>query len=109
MGDEQFFEACQLGTEGVNKYLFDQILAVDDFLSFKKLMVKRNKELEREVLKALKCESKPISSNIKNESNNIDDEEMKELEECIKLSKIESKRKEEETEMEYIKYLEDLD
>jgi hypothetical protein len=36
--EEQFVEACKIGTEGNEKQLFNQILAVDNFLAFKKLM-----------------------------------------------------------------------
>jgi hypothetical protein len=104
--NEQFLEACQLETEGANKKLFDRILAVDDFISFKRLMIKRNKELEREVLETLQNE---INSNIKKENNNSDNEEIKEMEERLKLSNIYSERKKKESEQDYNKYLEDLD
>jgi hypothetical protein len=86
VNDDQFFEACQLGTEGANKQLFNQILAVDDFLSFKKLMLKRNKELEKEVLQTLQNDVKSSGNNTKKKISSSSNEEMKELEECIKLS-----------------------
>ena len=36
-----------------HRKIFEQLLIVDNFLVFKKLMVKRNKELELEALKEL--------------------------------------------------------
>lgn len=45
---EQFLAACEKATltgNPVHKKIVDQITAVDNFLGFKKLMVKRNNEL----------------------------------------------------------------
>jgi hypothetical protein len=51
---DQFVELCRVyGTTDVGKETLEQVLAVDDYLSFKKMMVKRNKELEKETLTAL--------------------------------------------------------
>ena len=51
MTPELFFEACATSTSNpVHKKLFDQILAVDNFIAFKKLMVKRNTELNNEAM-----------------------------------------------------------
>jgi hypothetical protein len=48
---EQFVLACARGKDqDVNKAVFEQILAVDDFMTFKKMMVKRNMALEVEAL-----------------------------------------------------------
>jgi len=44
------------------KEALEQILAVDDFLSFKKMMVKRNMELELEALKMLQGASAEVSA-----------------------------------------------
>lgn len=41
------------GDKDIQRLVLGQILAADDFLTFKKLMVKRNVELEMEVLRAL--------------------------------------------------------
>jgi hypothetical protein len=52
--EEQFVDACQQGAnQEVNKLVFGQILAVDDFLTFKKMMVKRNVELNIEAMEML--------------------------------------------------------
>lgn len=46
VSDEQFVEACRRAAENpVHKKIVDQIMAVDNFLAFKRLMVKRNTEL----------------------------------------------------------------
>ena len=49
-----FLEAVKLGRQTpVHRRIFDQILAWDNFVSFKKLMVKRNLELEKEAMASL--------------------------------------------------------
>ena len=49
VSDEQFVEACQRAESNpIHKKIVDQIMAVDNFLAFKKLMVKRNAELEKQ-------------------------------------------------------------
>lgn len=41
--DEQFVEACEHASKNpLHKKIVDQILAVDNFLAFKRLMIKRN-------------------------------------------------------------------
>jgi len=60
---EQFAELCgAYGTTDVGKEVLEQILAVDDFLSFKKMMVKRNMELELESLRALQALSDSVEA-----------------------------------------------
>ena len=54
--EEQFAEACEAGMDSrpENKNVFEKLIAVDDFLTFKKMMIKRNIELELEVVEAMK-------------------------------------------------------
>ena len=61
---EDFAAACQSDRFGrdVNKAVYEQMIAMDDFLTFKKLMVRRNMELELEAVKALQSASIPISA-----------------------------------------------
>ena len=41
--EEQFLESCERAEQNpIHKKIADQIMAVDNFLAFKKLMVKRN-------------------------------------------------------------------
>lgn len=41
--DEQFVEACDRASKNpLHKKIVDQIMAVENFLAFKRLMVKRN-------------------------------------------------------------------
>ena len=43
---EQFVEACSKATQNpIHKKIVDQILAVESFLAFKKMLKKRNEEL----------------------------------------------------------------
>lgn len=49
---EQFIEACDKASENpLHKKIVDQIIAVDNFMAFKKLMVKRNTELNEQAIK----------------------------------------------------------
>ena len=51
---DQFVTLCtEHSSSEVGKEILEQILAVDDFVSFKQMMVKRNMELELESLKEL--------------------------------------------------------
>lgn len=45
---EQFMEACEKSASNpIHKKIVDQIVAVDNFVAFKKLMCKRNHELNQ--------------------------------------------------------------
>ena len=75
---EQFAELCQAyGTTEVGKEVIEQICAVDDFVSFKKMMVKRNMELELETMRALSAlengETPPAAE--AEEGEDVDEEE----------------------------------
>ena len=49
--DQQFVEACHRAEKNpVHKKIVDQILAVENFMAFKRLMVKRNQELNRQAI-----------------------------------------------------------
>ena len=59
---EQFAAVCEAAAQQqVGMEVLEQILAVDDFVSFKKMMVKRNMELELEAMKALQSLSARIA------------------------------------------------
>jgi len=46
--NEQFIESCERAQQHpVHKKIVEQIMAVDDFLAFKRLMVKRNSDLNK--------------------------------------------------------------
>ena len=55
VSQEQFSAACQqqLTVGGGNAFVFQQIMATDDFQAFKKMMVSRHRQLEYENLKLL--------------------------------------------------------
>ncbi len=51
ISDEQFVAACQKAEANpIHKKIVDQIMAVDSFLAFKRLMVKRNNELNKQAM-----------------------------------------------------------
>ncbi len=51
---EQFLEACDKAqTDPKHKKIVNQIMAVENFIAFKKLMIKRNTELNEEALKMM--------------------------------------------------------
>ena len=51
-----FYEACQTSRNNrdINKRVFEKMLAMEDFTVFKKIMVKRNTELQFEAMQAYK-------------------------------------------------------
>jgi hypothetical protein len=57
---EMFFDACEKGRfkRDINQAVIERMIAMDDFLTFKKIMVKRNMELQLEALKACTNSSK---------------------------------------------------
>jgi len=52
---DMFFDACQKGrnSRDINQAVIERMIAMDDFLTFKKIMVKRNMELQLEAMKAV--------------------------------------------------------
>lgn len=59
MTEEQFMEACEKASANpLHKKIVDQITAVDNFIAFKKLMVKRNAELNEQALAMLSKKDK---------------------------------------------------
>ena len=51
---EEFAKALELGRKTpVHRRIFEQVSACDNFLSFKKLMCKRNREIEEEALRLM--------------------------------------------------------
>ena len=51
-----FYEACEQGRHSreINRNVFEKIIALDDFLTFKKIMVKRNMERELETIRSFR-------------------------------------------------------
>ena len=61
--EEQFLDACEKASMNpLHKKIVDQITAVDNFLAFKKLMVKRNQELNEQALEMLKNKDKKVKT-----------------------------------------------
>jgi hypothetical protein len=53
---DAFYEACQKSRDGrdINRRVFEKLMAMEDFTVFKKIMVKRNTELQFEAMQAYK-------------------------------------------------------
>jgi succinate dehydrogenase flavin-adding protein (antitoxin of CptAB toxin-antitoxin module) len=53
---DHFYEACQSSrsTRDINRAVFEKMLAMEDFTVFKKIMVKRNMELQYEAMQSYK-------------------------------------------------------
>lgn len=65
---EQFLEACEkAGTNPIHKKIVDQITAVDSFVSFKKLMCKRNAELNKQAMLLLEKQRADEKSKVEGE------------------------------------------
>ena len=51
ISEEQFYGACaKAGANPLHKKIVDQLVAVENFVAFKKLMVKRNTELSLQAM-----------------------------------------------------------
>lgn len=64
INSEMFFEACERGrnTRDINRLVFEKLLAMEDFVTFKKLMVKRNIELQVEAMKRFQTFYSPVKA-----------------------------------------------
>ena len=62
MTQEQFIKALEKGIQHhEHKKIFEQVLLVENFIVFKKLMIKRNKELELEALQSLERQQNSVA------------------------------------------------
>jgi len=69
--DEQFYLAVKLGMETDEKKYFEQIIVIDNFIVFKKLMEKRNAQIEEEAYKRYKIDSvNKVNSSIQQQLDN---------------------------------------
>ncbi|CAM9670113.1 unnamed protein product, partial [Choristocarpus tenellus] len=61
---EDFIQALSSSrlSQDISTAVYEQLMALNDFVTFKKLMVKRNTELELEALQALQDQGVPFSS-----------------------------------------------
>ena len=82
---EHFVEACSKITNRVHKMCIDQLVAVDNFLLFKKMMIMRNTQLNKLALAELQDygEEIPQEANLQAQF----DAEEAELQKAIELSK----------------------
>lgn len=102
ISEEIFAEACIKATKNpTHKMLLSEIMAVENFLAFKKLMVKRNRELSEEAMQLMKAQEAGIDPNLLYENpayggapSREDDEMAKAIQESLRL---EEERKSKET------------
>ncbi len=76
--NEMFLDACEKGRAGrdINTTVFERLIAMDDFQTFKKIMTKRNTELQLESLQSYKGKSaSPIKKKRSSENSKEDDDE----------------------------------
>jgi len=86
---EQFFDACQQEANSLHaKILFDQVLAAEDFLAFKRMMYARNVLLEAEAIAALREAEKRRAEAAKKAK---EEEEAAQVTEAVRLSSEEDK------------------
>ena len=89
---KQFFLACEAVSkatgEGLPKNVMGQIMALDDFLTFKKMMQKRNRELELEAVRALERAAGGPMSPIRAPKDSKEEEDQ--LAEALRISKEEA-------------------
>jgi hypothetical protein len=77
--NEMFLDACEKGRSGrdINTTVFERLIAMDDFQTFKKIMTKRNTELQLESLRSFKPNrSTTKKSSAENSKENDELEEM---------------------------------
>ena len=110
VSDAQFVEACERAEQNpVHKKIVDQIAAVEDFIAFKKLMVKRNQDLNKQAMemfaKQEEAKKAPASGaqvqEVVAKPEQLSEEEMmkRAVEESEKLKSEEQKAIDEEEEM----------
>lgn len=57
----EFVKACQLAVTNGHKKTVAQILAVEDFVLFKKMMLNRNKAMNAEAMEAMKRQGMKVN------------------------------------------------
>ena len=84
---EMFFDSCEKGRNNrdINKQVFQRMIAMEDFQTFKKLMTKRNMELQLEAIRSYNATKNSKNGNLENESYS-DMQEDQEMEEAMAAS-----------------------
>jgi len=82
--EEQFLTACQKESENsYSKVLFDQVLSADDFVTFKKMMFRRNMALENAALASIQLKDRTAPMPVLKDVGTPDEQ----IETAIRLSK----------------------
>ena len=82
---ETFFESCEKGRNNrdINKQVFERMIAMEDFETFKKLMTKRNMELQLETIRSYNTTVNALRDDL---NFGDDDQEMQDALEASLLS-----------------------
>ena len=77
---DTFYEACQTSrsSRDINRRVFEKIVAMEDFTVFKKIMVKRNMELQYEAMMSYKSYAE-LENDMSNLSGLPDADELEEM------------------------------
>ncbi len=67
---DMFLSAAQKGLESDDKKFYEQLIACDNFLYFKNMMIKRNMQLEEEAMRLMQAKAGEIKNTYLT-SNNI--------------------------------------
>ena len=67
ISNDLFLESCEKAKDGrdINSTVFERLIAMDDFQTFKKIMTKRNTELQMESIRSFKVNT-PLPSSARN-------------------------------------------
>jgi hypothetical protein len=74
---DMFYEACQTSRSNrdINRAVFEKMLAMEDFTVFKKIMVKRNMELQYEAMQSYKHYHDIAQYGLENDLSHLPDPE----------------------------------
>jgi hypothetical protein len=92
ISNEQFLESCEKARSGrdINATVFERLVAMDDFQTFKKIMTKRNTELQLEAIRTFKVNTPFPTKSVKlstksNESKRTEEDEDEEFQNDVTL------------------------
>lgn len=94
ISNDQFLESCEKARSGrdINATVFERLVAMDDFQTFKKIMTKRNTELQLEAIRTFKVNTPFPTKSVKlstksneNESKTMEEDEDEEYQNDVPL------------------------
>lgn len=64
VNQEVFLSAAKKGLESEDKKFYEQLIACDNFLYFKNMMIKRNMQLEEEAMKLMQSKAGELKNKL---------------------------------------------